>query len=79
MRRAVPKGRMSAKTCPYLTPSTIVATGHLNTMCSIFQHVFEMNEIIPTGRTTDNSGRRVLTGGLDVRDSRAGSNDISHG
>ena len=29
-------------------------------------HVFEINEIIPTSRTTDNSGRRVLTGGPDV-------------
>ena len=26
-------------------------------------HVFEMNEIIPTSRTTDESGRHVLTGG----------------
>ena len=32
-RRAVPKERMSPETCPYLTLSTIVATGHYNTMC----------------------------------------------
>ena len=42
-------------------------------------HAVEMNEIIPMSRTTDNSGRRVLTGGPDVRDSQATSNDISHG
>ena len=42
-------------------------------------HIFEMIEIIPTSRTTNNSGRRVLTGGPDVRDSQARSNDISHG
>ena len=70
---------MSAKPCPYLTLSTFVMSGHWNTMCSIFRHVFEMNEIIPTGRIPDNSGKHVLTGGLDVRDSQAGSNDISHG
>ena len=32
-RRAVPKERMSPETCPYLTLSTIVATGHYNTGC----------------------------------------------
>ena len=42
-------------------------------------HVFEMNEIIPTSRITDNSGRRVLTGGPDVCDSQARSNNTSHG
>ena len=26
-------------------------------------HVFEMSEIIPLSRTTDNSGGRMLTGG----------------
>ena len=30
---AVPKERMSPKTCPYLTLTTIFATGHYNTMC----------------------------------------------
>ena len=42
-------------------------------------HVFQMNEIIPTSRTTDNSGRRLLTGGSDVPHSQARSNNISHG
>ena len=42
-------------------------------------HVFEMNKIIPTSRTTDNSGRRVLTSVPDVHDSQARSNNISHG
>ena len=42
-------------------------------------HVLHMNEIVSTSRTTDNSGRRLLTGGPDVRDSQAGSNDIRHG
>ena len=32
-RRAVPTERMSRKTCPYLTLTTTVATGHQNTMC----------------------------------------------
>ena len=32
-RRAVPKEHMSPETCPYLTLSTIVATGHYDTMC----------------------------------------------
>ena len=35
-RRAVPKERMSPKTCPYLTLTTIVATGHYNTKFSMF-------------------------------------------
>ena len=39
-------------------------------------HVFQMNEIIPT---TDNSGRRLLTGGPNVRDNQAKNNDINHG
>ena len=30
-------------------------------------------------RMTDESGRRMLTGGPDVRDSQARGNDISHG
>ena len=41
-------------------------------------HVFEMNEIIPMSRMTDNSGRRMLTSGPDVRDSQSRSNGISH-
>ena len=32
-RCAVPKERMSPKTCPFLTLSTIFVTGHENTMC----------------------------------------------
>ena len=32
-RCAVPKEGMPTKTCPYLTPTTIVATGHYDTMC----------------------------------------------
>ena len=39
-------------------------------------HVLQMNEIFPTSRTTDYSGMRLLTGGPDVRDSQARSNDI---
>ena len=42
-------------------------------------HVFEMNEIAPTSRTTENSGRRLLTGRPDACDNQATSNDISHG
>ena len=41
--------------------------------------VFEMKETIPTSRTSEYSGRRVLTGGPDVCGSQARSNDISHG
>ena len=33
----------------------------------------------PRVRTSDNRGRRLLTGGPDVRDSEARSNDTSHG
>ena len=39
-RRAAPKERMSPKTRPYLTLSTIVVTGHSTTMCSIVQQVY---------------------------------------
>ena len=39
-------------------------------------HVFQMNDIIPMSRTTNNSGRHLLTTGADVRDSQARSNDI---
>ena len=42
-------------------------------------HVVQMNEIFPASRTTNDSGKRLLTGGPDVRDSQARSNDISHG
>ena len=42
-------------------------------------HVLQMKEIFPTSRTTDDSGRRMLTSGPDVRDSQARGNDISHG
>ena len=40
-------------------------------------HVLQMNEIFPTSRTTDDSGRRMLTGGPDVCDSQARGNDIA--
>ena len=29
-------------------------------------HVLQMNEIFPMSRTTDNSGRRMITSGLNV-------------
>ena len=34
-------------------------------------HVLQMNEIFPTSRTTDDSGRCMVTGGADVCDSQA--------
>ena len=40
-------------------------------------HVLQMNEIFPTIRSTDDSGRRMITGGRDVRGSQVGGNDIS--
>ena len=39
-------------------------------------HVLQMNEVFPTSRTTDDSGRRMLTGGPGVRDSQARGNNI---
>ena len=41
--------------------------------------VLQMNEIFPMSRTTNNSGRRLLTGGPAVRDSQGRRTDISHG
>ena len=37
----------------------------------LIPYVLQMNEIIPTSRTTDDSCRRMLTSGPDVRDSQA--------
>ena len=63
------------KTCPYLTLSTIVTTGQFWWGCGVWRQLGGCG-IFPTSRTTDDSGRHMLT---DVRDSQAGSNDISHG
>ena len=69
-----------AKTYPYLTPTTVVITGHHNTMCRqkgmMFDlmpipRVFFMNETIPTSRRTHNTSRRMFTGGPDVHNDHA--------
>ena len=38
-----------------------------------------LSGLAPHLATTDYSGRRLLTGGPDVQDSQAGSNDLRHG
>ena len=75
-----------AKTCPYLTLTTIgldweEGTVQRSMMLNLMTipHALHMKKIISMSRRTNNCGGHMFIGGPDVRDSHAINSNISHG
>ena len=85
-RRAVPKERMSPKTCSYLTQTTIVATGHYNTVCRQNSIAFgsaprreaDSQPISPLARPAVSQTKTHSLGFLSVADAAPSSGEMVH-